>query len=166
MAKSSGINLMDYIDKKELKKITEPELKKVVNEIIDDMDYQSFKAIETFYHDYHPFEYDRWYSLYKMWKKPKVTAQEDGGYIIEFSWESNALSYAHEKPRNEYVFNGPFEQGYHGGPIFVVDSYKKDIKGRYVIDTYHYEDAPRMTPSPWEIIRDYAIKKYNAYERI
>ena len=164
MAKGShAINLMDYIDEKELKKIVEPELQKTVNDVINDMDYQSFKIIEDFYHDYHPFEYDRWYAMYKMWNKPKVTSTDDG-YLIKFTWDNSGLLYAHEIPHDDYVFGGPFERGYHGGPIMVIDTYKKNEKGNYVADTWHYDPAPRSTPSPWEMIKLYAEDKYNAYE--
>lgn len=172
MAKAGRINFMDYLDEKELKEIIDSELKKQIKEIVDDMRHFSFEVLWSFYLDYSPAHYARRYSLIAQGDTanstfPRVNVKNvKNGAIIEFIYDSSIMSVFHPEryDKGERIFEGPFMQGYHGGPIFTVDSYKLDSRGKYVIDDYHYEPAPQMLPSPWERILNYARYKYGAYE--
>ena len=69
MAKAGRINFADYFDEKELMKIAEPEIKKQIKEIVDDIRHFSFETLWAFYLDYSPAEYSRRYMSASEYKR-------------------------------------------------------------------------------------------------
>ena len=167
--------LSNYFTLTQLNKLVDDDLKEYANEIIEDIKLASSDICFNFYLDYHPMGYKRNYSLYYGFynythPKPVIKKIKDG-YQLQLIYRSSVIAQYHNDgyqwdghDRSYYIFNGPFLQGYHGGPRFVVDSYKLDSRGKHVVDEYHYEPAPQTKPSPWESILKYAMDKYNAYE--
>lgn len=127
-----------------------------VNKIIKDMKRVSRNAILDFYISYSPeFElhsYKRTGGLYGVVGaleaiQPKPYKMKDEyGYKIVFEYAASSIM-LHEGKEN-YIFGGPFELGFHGGPR------GGKRKGG--------DPAPQTRPSPWETIRDYAVSKYYA----
>ena len=172
------IRLTDYIDEKELQKMVGSDLRERAEAIIDDMRKYTFQTMWEFYMDYYPHKYRRLYSLIASGGKkvggntfPHATIKKRGnGYQIQLTYDSSIMKAMHNDgyewggmDRGDLIFNGPFVRGYHGGPIFTVDSYKLVPPSNYIVDQYHYEPAPQMIPSPWERIFGYAQMQYNGY---
>ena len=141
------------IDEKEVLEIVKPELMKIAMDVCRDMKKYSFSVIVDFYGDYSPTKYNRLFQLPKIWNKPELKETDDG-YCIKFIYSFDGLSAKHPDPHDFWVFNGPFVQGYHGGPIK-----KKDENG-----IVRMMPAPQMYPSPWDRILTFAKYMYNAEE--
>lgn len=124
------------IDKKELLKVAEPEIMSKIEEVKADMADAQLGAINAFYRDYHPKIYQRSGHLVNV--STSVVKGTDKYSIL--------FLYTGAGP-NPQVFEGPFEEGYHGPP------WGRGGRGH---------TAPQLAPSPWELIRDYAVGKYGA----
>ena len=121
----------------------------VVDDILDISDY----AIAEFYDDYprggRKMKYKRKYGLLNMYRH-EVKDTPDG-IVVEFVYSFRYIT-SHKMP--SVIFYGPFMQGYHGGPRIsnnVVEGSFSKIKSKK-----QYGPAPQMSPSPWDIIADYA----------
>lgn len=156
----------NFLKEADIAEIVDEDMQKAVADIIEDMRIKTLEAMTDFYYDYVPMSYDkiyhpkiyyRKYSLIATAPHPKVT-KTSNGYHIELLWNNKAMTERHPEPHDDFIFEGPFLQGYHGGPIRRV---YKGIGG--VIEDEWWEDAPQSIP-PWEIILQYAKAKYNAYE--
>ena len=149
---------------KEVYKLTKPELKKIAKKIQKDIERKSILAIADFYADYSP-AYHRKYAL-PFILNSSTLEEIDNGWIVKMDFTSKDM-YSRHRGRTEYVYNGPFVQGYHGGPIPEGHDWYLEVgatgyywKAGYVT----YSPAPQMIPSPWNTIRDYAVYMYNAVE--
>ena len=111
-------------------------MKKDVYKIMKEASRVSRDAIDTFYGDYQPEYYQRVYGLKDLFN---IDLEEnDGGYTLRYTYSFANIS-GHTNP--SVIFYGPFIQGYHGGPM-------RTGNGSV--------SAPQMSPSPWEIIEDFA----------
>lgn len=128
---------------KEVRKLTKPELKKIASQIKRDLEKKSISAIANFYADYNPEKYNRKYAMPFIINDATIKETADG-WLVDIRYTTDDL-YSWHGAKTEYVFDGPFIQGYHGGPI----------RGG---------SAPISIPSPWNAIRDYAVYMYNAIE--
>lgn len=116
------------------------EIKKIGLKYIHDMSKASNNAISAFYSDYKPRFYQRVFGL-------KPIYQIDTSYTgevmrIVFTYDSDYIT-GHDN--SDIIFEGPFEQGYHGGPI------RRGNKKT----GYTYSPAPQMSPSPYDMIEDF-----------
>lgn len=143
---------MTKMTAKDFKNITIPKevidevLKNKAQEVVADIKMVTDKAISAFYADYTPITHkNRKLDYHNVWgiRRPydyTITKLPSGnGYRVEFTYSSDFVT-GHKNP--DVVFNGPFMEGYHGGPI------RKGVP------------APQMSPSPWEMILDYVNSKY------
>jgi hypothetical protein len=156
----------DIITHKELVDLVKPDLEKIAKNIAKDMEQYSLNTIVRFYLDYNPLEYKRRYAMPFILTTSKIKKKRDG-YEIIVKYISDDLSFYHGH-RDDKVFDGPFLQGYHGGPIARATGWRM-VKGtngkKYKKATgFSYSPAPQMTPSPWERILDYAKYVYNGEE--
>lgn len=166
MAEMVG-NILDYIDMKELNQLVDDDLREYAREVCADVNRKTFDISWNFYRNYSPMYYRRKYSLianekgglsYSTWPRSSIQKNSEG-YQIEFTWDSSMMETLHSQEKGwggeskgELIFDGPFIQGYHGGPV----GFKSD-NGKI------YSPAPQMSPSPWESILEYMINTYNAY---
>ena len=136
----------EIVDRKKVLMVAKDEVKKIAFEIYKDMKNFSVLAIDEFYMAYRPKAYKRLWLMPRIFVTPSIKQTEDG-YIMRFVYTEERLSGGHPAPHDYWVFTGPFEQGYHGGPV-------KTMWGN--------EPAPQSFPSPWNRISQYAEMKYNA----
>lgn len=125
------------------------ELKKIALQVVKDMSKATENAVSAFYSDYRPHAYVRRYGM----KNPfKVTTDdsEDGVIKVLFTYSSDFIS-GHNNP--DIIFQGPFEQGYHGGPHRSGDIVEGSFSN--IANRKQYGPAPKMSPSPWEMIEEY-----------
>lgn len=94
----------------------------------------SRNAIDMFYSDYTPRTYMRVYGLKNLFD---ISLNEDSdGFNLKFTYSAGHVT-GHPNP--DIIFSGPFVQGYHGGPAWGGE-----------------QAAPKMSPSPWEVIKEFA----------
>lgn len=126
------------------KEVVDEILKAKAYDVVDDIKMITDKAISAFYADYTPITHKNRSLDYKnVWgiRRPydyKIS-KIPNGYRVEFNYSPDFVT-GHKNP--DVVFSGPFMEGYHGGPI------RKGVP------------APKMSPSPWEMILDYVNSKY------
>ena len=104
-------------------------------EYLINMSKISTEAINTFYGSYDPILYKRGMGLSHMWEGEMTPIPK--GYSATMAYDSAFFSSSHRS--DEHVFNGPFLQGYHGGPLA----------------WGHPRNVPQTSPSPYEIIEQY-----------
>lgn len=126
----------EYLDEKTIHEILKPYAYK----IFKDLSYMSHKVINDFYADYSPDYYIRTFGMKNLFN-PNMRKIKNG-WSVEFVYSFDNLTTEHNS--NIAVFDGSFVHGYHGG--------------KYAWG--HIANTPQMTPSPWEILEDYA----NAYK--
>lgn len=145
-----ALSIVDLISEEEILKIVEPEIQAYAQEIAYDLYSKSLEEIMAFYSDYSPRVYSRSYAMPGIVENPQISNNGRNWEItINFNGGSggnNSLGGVHSKGQGGNIFDGPFVQGYHGPPWGKGGLYP----------------APRMFPSPWVAIRDYAVSKYNA----
>ena len=128
-------------------------LMKEVKKIVVDMNRLNRDVIFEFYEDYTPHIYERKFGMFGLSELchaniKKIDNDNEYGYRITYDYSPDLI--VGHSGNEEVIFNGPFEQGYHGGP---------DSKYGRVIGA---PPIAQMSPSPWEIISRYAIEKYDA----
>lgn len=125
-------NAKDLIPEAEIQNIILPYALKYLR----DMSSFSLSAIAAFYGDYNPKMYKRKFGLVNMWQGEASPIPM--GYSATMEYSSDYFGASHNS--DEAVFNGPFMQGYHGGP---------EAWG-------HIRNVPKMSPSPWELIETFS----------
>lgn len=127
------------------------EIKKIGLKYIHDMTKASNNAISAFYSDYKPLTYQRVFGLKPIYKIK--TSYEEPIMTIVFTFDSNYIT-GHKN--SGVIFNGPFMQGYHGGPIKRKSDSGVEEGSFSAIKTHKsYSPAPKMSPSPYEMIEDF-----------
>lgn len=128
------------------KEIIDEVIKAKAYDVIDDIKQITDMAISNFYADYTPITHkNRKLDYHNVWgiRRPYEykLIKISNGYKVVFDFDS-AFVTGHDNP--DIIFEGPFEQGYHGGP-------RRDGL-----------PTPQTSPSPWEMIRDYVDQKYGS----
>lgn len=97
-------------------------------------DIHSFSTavMNAFYGDYSPKIYQRKYGLTRFWETDMAPIPK--GFKVTTTYSDAYFGASHHS--DEHVFNGPFLEGYHGGP-------------------HKYTATPQMSPSPYEWIEQY-----------
>ena len=155
---------------KEILNAAKDGLKEIAKSVQNDLEEYSLSAIQSFYLDYDPSQYNRWHAMFLTFpfvlNYGKIKETNDG-YEVRMKYTYDDL-YAYHNEKSYYVFNGPFVQGYHGGPRRTATGWQtvKSAKGNYYKKAtgYEFSPAPRMWPSPWQKILQYAKYRYNGQE--
>lgn len=143
------------------------DIQKIAQSISRDLEKYSLTVIQRFYLDYDPQIYKRQYALPFVLNSGKIKKVDDGYYKVTMKYTYDDL-FLHHGQNDWDVFNGPFVQGYHGGPIRRASGWNnvKSSKGNYYkkASGYIVSPAPQTIPSPWKEILTYAKYRYNAKE--
>lgn len=121
----------DYISSEELQEIVLPYVLKYSRDIHS----YSTSVMNAFYSHYSPKIYQRKYGITRLWETDITPITN--GYSVTTTYSDAFFSASHNSDAD--VFEGPFIQGYHGGPLA----------------WGHPRDVPKMSPSPYELIEKY-----------
>lgn len=118
--------------------------------VIIDIRKRTSIVLHEFYRDYDPVRYKRVKGMGHVLDHIDIDKKyTKTSWLLTFTFSEEGIT-KHGKKAGE-VFNGPFMQGYHGGPHFAKSN-----------DGWSYELVipPRLKPSPFERIEKYVYDNY------